>query len=448
MDLAIKDATLRSLARKWFPIAAVTVAAVAVAHQAKATDERTSPASAAEKVRATMRAAVVDAPLSALQLSQLAAEVANLRSETGSGSPILSWQSEGIGGGFSRNPNATDYLRLSKPFNRPWNRGTIRDLREASESWLETGQRVSSLEVAGLSGRRWLDLAAATARGRLAQVRVERLGRASVIQQKRFELGEISGSERRQIELEQARETAILEQVDALREAIERELELLAPGGFPRPVADDLEDLVEATSLADLPEPQLILEEGPAIQFVLTKAEVAQLEAKRQRDAAWGLPEIEVEWERIPDIGAIEGFDSFGFMLAIPLPVGRQGHQRIAASEQNAQAAEAELDLMQQQLAARFRAAIETAKGAESALEALAPSLTEVASIERSLSEQFRLGAISYLVYLDGFSRLDEVIRGAIEARHALLIARLEMAEISGLETFFPLPELESGGES
>ena len=66
----------------------------------------------------------------------------------------------------------------------------------------------------------------------------------------------------------------------------------------------------------------------------------------------------------------------------------------------------------------------------------------------RSLSEQFRLGAISYLVYLDGFSRLDQVLQEAIDARHALLLARLELAGITGSDVFFPLPELEIEGAS
>lgn len=448
MDLRNRAARWRQWGRRRLPIAALALMASLVGRQAGANDEKAASAAAVGRVRATMEAAVADAPLSALQMSKLAAEVAVLRAETGSGAPVVTWQSEGIGGGFERNLNATDYLRLSKPFNRPWHWGTNRDLRDASERWLETGQRVTTLEVARLAGRGWLDLAAATSRSRLAEVRVDRLGRALVIQRKRFELGEISGSERRQVELEHARETALWNQVDALRLALQRELELLAPGGFPSPTVEDLELLVEATALSGLSEPQLIIEEGPVIQFILTQAEVAQLEVERQRGAAWGLPEIEVEWERIPDLGPVEGFDSFGFRLAIPLPVGRQGRQQIVASEENARAAQAEIDLMLQRLTARFKAAVETAKGAEAALEALAPSVAEAAAIEHSLSEQFRLGAISYLVYIDGFSRLDEVIRGAIEARHALLMARLEMAEISGFDGFFPLPELESEGES
>lgn len=434
--------------RTWPSIIAMVLATVLVVRVGWASDVETSNAEAADKVRATMQAALVDAPLSAVQLSRLAAEIADLRSGTGSGAPVLTWQSEGIGGGFSRNLNANNNLRLSKPFNRPWQLGTIRDLQEASERWLETGQRVTTLEVAGLAGRGWLDLAAATARGRLAQVRVDRLTRALVIQQKRFDLGEISGSERRQVELEHARETATLQQVEASRLAVQRELEVLAPGGFPSPAADDLEALVEATDSPGAALDLDLLVEGPALQFVSSRADVAQLEAARQRGAAWGLPEIELEWKRVPDLGVVEGFDSFGFRLAIPLPVGKQGHQRIAASEQSAYAAAAEHDLMQQRLEARFQGAVERAKGAAAALEALEPSIAEAASIERSLSEQFRLGAISYLVYLDGFSRLDEVIRGAIEARHLLLVARLELAEISGSETFFPLPEPQNGGES
>lgn len=425
-----------------------TALVIASAGQARSDDLETADLGAADKVRATMQVAVEDAPLIALQLSQLGAEVATVRSQSGAGAPILTWQSEGIGGGFQRNLNATDFVRMSLPFNKPWHIGTNRDLREAAGRWLESGQRVTALEVAGLAGRRWIDLAAATARQRLAEARLERLGKALTIQQRRFDLGEISGSERHQVELEHTQETAMLRQAEALRLAVQRELELLAPGGFPGPLADDLQSLVEGTATpADLPAQDLV-EAGPALQFAVTRAEVAQLEAKRQRGTAYGFPEVEVEWERVPDLGVIEGFDGFGFRLSFPLPVGRQGRQQVVASEESARAATAEQELIEQRLLARFRTALETARGAESALEALEPSIASVPAIERSLSEQFRLGAISYLVYLDGFSRLDEMIQSAIEARHALLVARLDIAEIMGTDIYFPLPEIESGGES
>ena len=191
-----------------------------------------------------------------------------------------------------------------------------------------------------------------------------------------------------------------------------------------------------------------LLEQAPFLQFVESGAEVARLQAKRQRGSAWGQPEVEVEWERIPDLDVIEGFDSFGFRLAVPLPVGKKGRQQLRASEQSANAAAAEQDLVRQRTVARFQAVTETARGAEAALEALGPSMAEVEATGRSLSEQFRLGAISYLVYLDGFSRLDEVIRQVIEARHLLLVARLELAEIAGTDVYFPLPEMGSEGES
>ena len=252
-----------SNAWRWLLVGA-TALAIALPGEARSDDSQVPDLGAAEKVRATMQVAVEDAPLIALQLSQLGAEVATVRSQSGAGAPILTWQSQGIGGGFQRNLNATDFVRLSLPFNKPWHIGANHDLREAAGRWLESGQRVTALEVAGLAGRRWLDRAAATARQGLAEARLERLGKALTIQQKRFDLGEISGSERQQVELEHAQETAMLRQAEALRLAVQRELESLAPGGFPSPVTDDLKALVESTmSPGELPAEQLV-EDGPA----------------------------------------------------------------------------------------------------------------------------------------------------------------------------------------
>jgi outer membrane protein TolC len=361
---------------------------------------------------------------------------------------MLAWQSEGIGGGFEPNPNAVDKLRLSMPFNRPWSLGTIRDLRQASGQVIEVGQRATALQVAEAAGRGWLELAAATAAVRLAEVRVERLERALLIQRRRFELGEISGSERRQLELQYAREAAVARQAEALHQALQHQLEVLAPGGVASPLAGDLEILVEATAT---PGSQLTgeeLERAPLQLLAENEAAVASMEARYQRRRAWGQPEIEVEWERIPDLDLIDGFDSFGFSLSFPLPLGKQGRQQIRASQESANSAAAASDLMNSRLRAQFEAALATAQGAEAALAALGPTLVDAGATGRSLSEQFRLGAISYLVYLDGFSRVDQVLQEAIDVRHALLLARLELAVITGTDVFFPLPTLKDEGAS
>ena len=59
---------------------------------------------------------------------------------------------------------------------------------------------------------------------------------------------------------------------------------------------------------------------------------------------------------------------------------------------------------------------------------------------ERSLAEQFRLGAISYLVYIDGLSRLDELRGDLVAARLTLLQARLDLATLLADSEIFPIP--------
>ena len=60
---------------------------------------------------------------------------------------------------------------------------------------------------------------------------------------------------------------------------------------------------------------------------------------------------------------------------------------------------------------------------------------------ERSLTEQFRLGTISYLVYFDALSRLDDILLQHIDAMRTLLEARLELAVVLCDLSLFPLPE-------
>ena len=58
----------------------------------------------------------------------------------------------------------------------------------------------------------------------------------------------------------------------------------------------------------------------------------------------------------------------------------------------------------------------------------------------RSLAEQYRLGAVSYLAYIDGLSRLEEVRLSNVEATRSLLTARLELAILLRDPSWFPLP--------
>ncbi len=401
-----------------------------------------------DKVLVTMRSAVEQSPETALRASRLAAEVAEIRSSTGAGAPTIAWQREGIGPGFDQRLNAADYLRLTLPFNPPWRRGTNRSLQESTDRLLLNGLLHGRLEIAALAGQGWLELAAETEMAELAARRVERLAKTLVTQTRRYELGEISGSERTQLELELARERAVLRQSEARRLAAEQQVTVLTPGGFPLPADGDLDRLVESTSSASpgQAEFETVLAQAPSLELAETRSEVAGAEAKNQRQTAWGRPEVEVEWERIPELSPAAGIDAAGFRIAFPLPLGKQGRQRILAAEHAADAVAAERDRLERELVARVTAATETAHITEAALDSLRGTVDQIAASEHSLAQQFRLGAISYVVYLDGLSRLDQVRQGMIVTRYTLLAARLELARLLGADTYFPLPQLGREG--
>jgi outer membrane protein TolC len=225
-------------------------------------------ATASEKVLATMRAAIERSPETALRVAELEAEVARIRSTAGAGAPTLSWQREGIGPGLDQRANAADYLRLNLPFNPPWRLETGKELQQSTARLLRVGGISGRLEVAALAARRWLDLAAETEMAALAEGRVGRLDRTLAIQTRRYELGEISGSERAQLELELARDRDLLRQSENRRFAAEQQLEALAPGGFPLPATGDLARLVEQTAAAgpDAGSLEVMLGEAPVVR--------------------------------------------------------------------------------------------------------------------------------------------------------------------------------------
>lgn len=408
--------------------------------------EAGDPAGVADKVLATMQSALESSPEMVLRSSRIGAEAAEIRATTGAGAPTLSWQREGIGSDLERRPNSADYLRVSLPFNPPWQRRASKSLQESTSWLLDIGATSSRLDVATLAARLWLDLAAEAEMVVLAERRVGRLEKTVETQTRRYELGEISGFERTQLELELARERAGLRQAESRHQAAEQQMSAAAPGGFQAPEEGDLMQLVENTASAPR---ELVneddLAEAPGLLLAEARSEIAGAAARTQRHTAWGRPELELEWERIPSAGMDAGYDAAGVRIAFPLPFGRLGRQKIVATEQRAALAGAERDAIQRQLNARLNSAIAAAEGAEAALESLNETAERLPATQHSLAEQFRLGAISHVVYLDGLSRLDEVRRGMIETRYTLLAARLELAQLLATDTYFPLPELNGG---
>jgi outer membrane protein TolC len=90
---------------------------------------------------------------------------------------------------------------------------------------------------------------------------------------------------------------------------------------------------------------------------------------------------------------------------------------------------------------------LETADASEKRLKELGGVLEGEGQAEHALAEQFRLGAASYLVYIDGLNRLDDLRLDVVKARLELLHARLELAALLADGQSFPLPAMERGGE-
>ncbi len=113
-------------------------------------------------------------------------------------------------GGSSRKPNAADSLRVGTPFNFPGQISKARTLVRSAESWVVTARDVASLSAAAEASRRWLDLAAALELEALSEARLSRLDDALNLQEARYQLGEIAGTEVRQLDLEHVSESSRL----------------------------------------------------------------------------------------------------------------------------------------------------------------------------------------------------------------------------------------------
>ncbi len=394
------------------------------------------PPSAHEAVQEAMTAALDRDPAVAAR-ARVEARRADADADAAPAGATLEWQIEGVGSDGEREPNAADSVRWGKELNLPGQRSSARAFRQQAGEAFDHELRLATLELAARAGRAWLDAAAAIDRRALAVQRLERLDRALTLHRKRLELGEVAGTEVRQLELQRARDLAGLANLELRVSEHTGRLRELA-GHVSSPAVGDLAALESELGL--LPASGLEATSGPFLEAATARGLAAERRSELVRKTAWGRPEIQGELQRIPGIGGRPSFETLGLRVAIPLAVGRQGRARRAAAEAAAEAAQAEARSAEIEHRRRRELALEEARAAGRVLTDLADLADDLPRIERSLAEQFRLGAISYLVYIDGLSRLDETRRDLVDTRLTLLKARLDLATLLADPTLFPIP--------
>jgi len=393
------------------------------------------------RLTAAQRSAVSGYPGLRAERAGLTADSSALRREAAAGPPFLEWQSEGLGGS-GRNPNAADYLRVGTPFNFPGQIGKARTLVRNAENWVATALDVASRRAAAEASRRWLDLAAALELEALSEARLSRLDDALNLQEARFQLGEIAGTEVRQLDLEHVSESSRLAALRAEVEMARAAIVEICGAGWGDVRRGDLEALASfSKSPEEVDVTASALAAGPVLRLAADDAELERSAAKLISSTAWGRAELEAEWERIPAIDGFPGFDAWGFRLTVPLPIGAAGHRQREEARARADAADASLDLAKLEVLRSAQEARAVVRSATDRLRALEPAMDDLPVVVHSLAEQFRLGAISYLAYIDGLSRFDRIVEETIDARRTLLQARLDLAVLLGDSTIFPLPD-------
>jgi len=390
-----------------------------------------------QRVESVQLAAVASSPALQFRLHAAAFRGAEARSEAAAVNPYVEWQSEGLGS--DRTLNAQDSLRLGTPFNFFGQMGPARDLARTSEESVAVIQRNAIRATAVEAVGRWLDLAAAVERLEVRNARLERLDIALALLEARHQLGEVAGTEVAQLDLEHTDASLLVAataaQVEVLRQAV---AELCGPS-YPAPRPGDLEAL---TGLSRTPVEREIREQalaaGVPMQNAETEANIEEARARMAAATAWGRPLIEAEWEHFPDIGPVPGYDAWGFRIAVPLPVGSVGARHRAAARERAAAAAASRQTAARETQSRAEAALAVADGAQSRLTTVASSVRSLPRIEESLFAQFRLGVLTYLEYVYGTVRHDELLLTTIDARIDLLSARLQLSYLLDDPSIFP----------
>ena len=405
------------------------------------------PDGAEARVESVQLAAVASSPALQARLHEVAFLGAEARTEAAAINPYLEWQSEGLGS--DRTANAQDSLRVGTPFNFFGQMGPARKLARTTEEGVVVFQIGAVQSTAVEVTRRWLDLAAALERLEVRRVRLERLDAALALLEARHQLGEVAGTEVAQLDLEHTDAASQLAAAGAGVEVLRQSVVELCGDEFEDPRFGDLEALALVTRSPGAGEiHDAALASGVPMQNANTEAGIQDARARMASVSAWGRPVIEAEWEHFPDVGPVPGYDAWGFRFAVPLPLGSTGaRQRAAARERQALAASTR-DQAAREALSRARTALAEAGGAEQRLIAISSTLKELPRIEKSLSAQFRLGALSYLEYVYGMVRHDDLLLTAIDARADLLRARLHLSYLLGDSSVFPTATLSTGEAS
>ena len=398
-----------------------------------------TPSTAQERIHDAMVAALDLEPAVAVR-ARIEIERATTLADVLPGGSALEWQTEGTGSGAEREANAADSLRLRKEVRLFGQRSSAKAYQRQVSEALNAEGRVALLELAAETGREWLELAAARERRALVAHRLGRLDRAVALHRKRLELGEVAGTEVRQLELQRARDSAELTAL-TLRVAELSGLLRRRAGDVPPPKEGDLVALV--SDLSAVPdEGANTSSSSPFLEAAVARNLAAERRSHFVRKTAWGWTEAEAEVQRIPAIDGASSFETFGFRIAVPLPWGKQGQARRAAAEALAEASRAEAQNARKELLRRLDLAFQRFRSANTVLSEMAALAEGLPRTEQSLAEQFRLGAISYLIYIDGLSRLDELRDDLVDTRLALLEARLELATLLSDTEIFPIPSV------
>jgi outer membrane protein TolC len=359
--------------------------------------------------------------------AETASERAGVMAETSWLAPYLEWQSEGFASGFDRRPNAQDTLRIGttvEPFWSLGRRGAVRDAATRQAEWsikaarTEIGWRVTEL---------WIEAATLVEQRRLAEQRLKWMEKAIEQQRRRFELGEISGSELFQFEAILVEYRAAMAEVDARWKDVWYRVTATIGGAVLPPQVGDLAELANATF-----ETGNEIETAPAVVAAEAAADLEQARSDWLAVAAWGRPTVEAEWERFPAVDGLSGYDAWGFRVNVPLPLGGAGASHRNARRAMARAAEARAEETARAMAAKMAALEARAAAGEANLQALQGLVADFAQAERSLGEQYRLGELDYVGLLDGLERLDRTRLAEVEARHTVALARLEAQWIRG----------------
>ncbi len=299
----------------------------------------------------------------------------------------------------------------------------------AEEGRIQAQARIADAERTLISAvvRSYVAAVASREVARIGQESAESFQKSAELAVSREGAGDISRSDRTQVEIAAGRSRTDAASAEAAFRSALRSLGaiLALPAGSEGELADTLDTLLSTRIELETPDETGALERRPDLKALEAAVRRAQADVLLQRSLRVPDPTVIAQYERQPP----DQRNSIGLGIAIPIPVFNQNRGGIASAESALSGAKRELDTARLHARAELASTRDVLRAAEArANEYLGKLLPSAEEVRSSVEFAYAHGAASLLELFEAERNANEIRVAAAGARADLVAARADFA--------------------